>query len=323
MFKLIPFNKSKFSDKQWDEFVLQSDSGTMFHTRKFLSYHPKKRFKDASFVILKKGKLFSVFTAVLIERDGKKILASHSGASYGGFVHKSNLNLKESFSIVEALEDYAKKLKCNAIELTHTPIIYQSKYSNYLDFAMIKNRFDYKKREISSVVQLDIPEGQLLSTFRSTARTATKKSKKFGIKIRECEDFENYYDILKMNLGMRHNVQPTHSLRELKKIKKMFPKEIRLWGAFKGKKLIAGVCNFSANSKVVLAFYISHLEEYQEFRAVNFLFFEIMNQYQKEGYKFLDFGIFTVNMEPNWGLARFKENFGARGIFRDTFVKNL
>ncbi len=323
MFKVIPFSKSKITDKQWDEFVNQSDNGTLFHTRKFLSYHPKKRFKDSSFVILKKGTLFSVFAAVIIERNGKKILSSHSGASYGGFVHKSNLNLKESFLIVETLIDYAKKMKCNSIELTPVPMIYQSKYSNYLDFALIKNGFEYKKREISSVVQLDIPEGMLLFTFRSTARTATKKSKKLGIEIRECDEFENYYEILKKNLGMRHNVQPTHTLRELKKLKKLFPDEIRLWGAFKGKKLIAGVCNFSANPKVVLAFYISHLEKYQEYRAVNLLFYEIMSRYQKEGFKFLDFGIFTVNMEPNWGLARFKENFGARGIFRDTFVKNL
>jgi len=323
MFEIIPFSKSKLTDKQWDEFVVQSDNGTIFHTRKFLSYHPQKKFKDFSFVILKKGILFSVFPATIIERNGERMLASHSGASYGGFVHKSNLNLKESFSMVENLIDYAKKIKCNSIELTHTPIIYQSKYSNYLDFAMIKNGFDYKKREISSVVQLDIPDGYLLSTFRSTARTATKKSKKLGIEIRECDEFENYYEILKMNLGMRHNVQPTHTLRELKKLKKIFPKEIRLWGAFKNNKLIAGVCNFSANPKVVLAFYISHLEKYQNYRAVNLLFYEIMTQYQKEGFKFLDFGIFTVNMEPNWGLARFKENFGARGIFRDTFVKNL
>ena len=172
-------------------------------------------------------------------------------------------------------------------------------------------------------MQLDIGEGELLNTFRATARTATKKSMKLGIEIRECEDFEAYYEILKMNLGMRHNVEPTHSIEELKKLKSLFPNDIRLWGAFKEKKIIAGVCNFSANSKVVLAFYISHLEKYQEYRAVNLLFYEIMNQYQKEGSKFLDFGIFTVNMDPNWGLARFKENFGARGIFRDTFIKKL
>jgi len=323
MFKVIPFNKSNISDKVWDEFVQQSDNGTLFHTRKFLSYHPKNRFIDSSIVILKKDILFSVFSAVKKEKDGKIILSSHSGASYGGFVHKQNLNLEESFALVESLISFSKNSNFDSIELTHTPMIYQTKYSNYLDFALIKNEFEYKKREISSVVQLDISEGELLNTFRATARTATKKSMKLGIEIKQCDDFEDYYEILKMNLGMRHNVQPTHTLEELTKLKKLFPNEIRLWGAFKNKKLIAGVCNFSANPKVVLAFYISHLEKYQEYRAVNLLFYEIMNQYQKEGYKFLDFGIFTVNMDPNWGLARFKENFGARGIFRDTFIKKL
>jgi len=30
--------------------------------------------------------------------------------------------------------------------------------------------------------------------------------------------------------------------------------------------------------------------------------------------------LFTVNMDPNWGLGKFKESFGARGILRDTWV---
>ena len=34
-------------------------------------------------------------------------------------------------------------------------------------------------------------------------------------------------------------------------------------------------------------------------------------------------GIFTVNEKPNMGLARFKENFGASGIFRDTIELKL
>ena len=42
---------------------------------------------------------------------------------------------------------------------------------------------------------------------------------------------------------------------------------------------------------------------------------------QAKQMKFLDFGIFTVNENPNMGLARFKENFGANGIFRDTIDK--
>jgi lipid II:glycine glycyltransferase (peptidoglycan interpeptide bridge formation enzyme) len=273
--------------------------------------------------VTKNDKLFSVLPAVEIERENKKIYSSHSGASYGGFVYNIDLNLKDSFELVEGLLKYCNEGKFNKIQITLPPVIYESKYSNYIDFAMIKNGFNYLKREISSVVQLDIKEGQLLSTYRAEARTAVNKSIKKGVIIKECNAFDEYYEILKKNLKLRHNVTPTHTAEELKKLKKMFPDEIRLWGAFLDKKLIAGVCNFSANSKVVLAFYISHNEDYQEYRAVNLLFYEIMKKYQEEGFRFLDFGIFTVNMDPNWGLARFKENFGARGIFRDTLYKDL
>jgi lipid II:glycine glycyltransferase (peptidoglycan interpeptide bridge formation enzyme) len=323
MLEFIPFKKSNITPDQWDSFVDKSDNGTIFHTRRFLSYHPKERFKDASLLVTKKDSVFAVFPAVVVDRDGKKMLVSHQGASYGSFAYKSDLNFQEAFDLVKGLQDYAKQLKCDGIQITPPPVIYQSKLSNYIDFALVKNDFNYLKREVSSVVQLDTPKDELLSTYRPEARTALKKAQKQGVEIAECERFADYYEILKKNLKMRHGVNPTHTLDELIKIKNMFPAKVRLWGAFVKDKMIAGVCNFSANPKVVLAFYISHNEEYQEYRPVNLLFYEIMKRYQDEGFKYLDFGIFTVNMDPNWGLARFKENFGSRGIFRDSFIKYL
>jgi hypothetical protein len=323
MAEYFSLKDSDITNAEWDEFVHSSDNGTIFHLRKFLSYHPKGRFKDSSVVFKKNNKILSVFPAAVIERDGKKILSSHSGASYGSFAYRQNLNLKEAFDLVEGLLDYAKEIGCDKVQLTPPPMIYKTKYSDYIDFALVKNGFDYVKREVSSVVQLDVPKEDLLTTYRAEARTAVKKAVKQGVVIAECERYEDYYEILKKNLKMRHNVTPTHSLDELLKLKNMFPGIIRLWGAFVDDKLIAGVCNFSANDRVVLAFYISHDEDYQEYRAVNLLFYEIMKRYQDEGFKFLDFGIFTVDMDPNWGLGRFKENFGARGIFRDTFFKDL
>jgi len=317
------FSNSGLSPEDWDNFVDSSDNGTIFHTQKFLGYHPKGRFSNDSIVIYKSNKPLALLPATVVMREGRRVLSSHGGASYGSFVYKKDLNFQEAHQMVDILQEYAKELKADAIQMTPPPIIYQSKYSNYIDFALIRSGFGYSKREISSVVQLDVAKEDLLSTYRPEARTALKKAVKGGVEIAECDKFEEYYEILKKNLKMRHNVNPTHTLEELKKIKSLFPAKVRLWGAFLGEKLIAGVCNFKANEKVVLAFYISHDENYQEYRAVNLLFYEIMNRSRDEGFKFLDFGIFTVNMDPNWGLGRFKENFGARGIFRDYFYKEL
>ena len=97
----------------------------------------------------------------------------------------------------------------------------------------------------------------------------------------------------------------------------MFPDKINLFGAFFEGEMIAGVVNFIVNPQVVLAFYISHKEEFQDFRAVNLLFYSIFEWAIQNGFKIYDFGTFTVNGNPNMGLGRFKENFGASGVFRD------
>ena len=122
---------------------------------------------------------------------------------------------------------------------------------------------------------------------------------------------------------MRHNVQPTHTLDELQLLKKIFPERIKLFSATFENRMVAGVVMFECNKRVTLAFYISHDEDFQQYRGVNYLFFEIIKWAIRNSYGYLDFGIFTVDMDPNWGLGRFKESFGAQGIFRDTFLKYL
>jgi len=109
----------------------------------------------------------------------------------------------------------------------------------------------------------------------------------------------------------------------LKNIHALFPDRVNLFSAFVKDVMVAGVVNFVVNDHVVLAFYISHDEAYQEFRAVNLLFYSIFDWAIQQGFRIYDFGTFTVNEEPNMGLGRFKENFGASGIFRDTIELTL
>lgn len=37
-------------DEQWDLMVLDANNGTLFHTRKFLSYHPPGRFTEIELI---------------------------------------------------------------------------------------------------------------------------------------------------------------------------------------------------------------------------------------------------------------------------------
>lgn len=306
--------------ESWDKFVEKSNNGTIFHLQKFLDYHPRGRFENRHFLIQKRGKIISVIPAAQINTREGKILVSHPGASYGGFVFGEELGIKDSIVMVERLLEFLRQRGFKKMILTQPPLIYHKILSNYVDFALWTSRTKYLKRELSAVIET---EEDPLSTFKQEARTAVRKAIRSGVNVRESQDYGQFYEILKLNLKMRHNVNPTHSLDELLWLARAFPKRIRLFCAYYEEKLIGGIVVFVCNERVVLAFYISHIEEYQSLRPVNLLIYELIRWAEQHGYRYLDLGTFTLEMKPDFGLAKFKENFRARGIFRDTLLIEL
>lgn len=306
-------------DEQWDLMVLNANNGTLFHTRRFLSYHPPGRFTDHSLIFNKNNQPYILFPAAEKEIDGKRFLVSHPGTSYGSFIVPEDISFADSYDIVESLIEYAKAQKFDGIRLTPPLTIYNRRLSNYIDFSLLQHGFRYLRREISSILFLEDTIEQNLDKFKPSHKRAVRKAIKEGVVVRESDKFDEFYSILQNNLKIRHNVTPTHTLDELLKLKELFPNDVKLFGAFLGDKMVAGVVNFICTKDVVLAFYISHDEKYQETRALNLLFYSIFDWAITNNFKVFDFGIFTVNEEPNFGLARFKENFGASGMFRDTF----
>lgn len=311
------------NESRWDQFVSSGNNGTLFHLRKFLNYHPKDRFQDHSILIEKKQNLFSVLPAAELIVDGKRILVSHPGSTVGSFVVPENLSIADAMSMSEALVTYVKENNFLGIRITLPPTLYQRRLSNYMDFSFFKQGFTYSKRDVTSILFLEDSLDKNLVKFKSSHLRAVRNAQEKGVNVRQSNDFDSFYHILEQNLNIRHGVTPTHTLAELKNIHALFPDRVNLFAAFVKDVMVAGVVNFVVNDHVVLAFYISHDEAYQEFRAVNLLFYSIFDWAIQQGFRIYDFGTFTVNEEPNMGLGRFKENFGASGIFRDTIELKL
>ena len=61
MFTVDKLSKDNYGP--WDSFVKNANNGTIFHLRKFFSYHPNDRFIDHSIEFYKNKSLFSVFPA--------------------------------------------------------------------------------------------------------------------------------------------------------------------------------------------------------------------------------------------------------------------
>jgi lipid II:glycine glycyltransferase (peptidoglycan interpeptide bridge formation enzyme) len=321
MFEVLRYNSNH--KNEWDSFVPKKNNGTIFHLKSFLNYHPKSRFKDHSLLFYKKNKLFSVFPAAQKTINEKSHIISHPGATLGSFVVPEDLSISDALILVQTLKKYCNQNNIDIIQITTPPNLYQYRLSNYMEYSYLRNGFSYQKREVTSILHLENNIDKNLEKFRPSHKRAIKKGERKGLICIESYDFENFYSMLEKNLKTRHGVVPTHTLNELKKLHNIFPEKIKLFCSFYKEIMIAGVLNFIVNEQVVLAFYITHDESYSEIRPLNLLFYKMFEWAIHSEFKIYDFGIFTVNGDPNMGLGRFKENFGSSGIFRDTFEINL
>lgn len=308
--------------EQWESFVAQSFQGTLFHTRAFLAYHPTSRFEDSSLLFFKKKKLLALLPAAFVQSESRRVLVSHPGASFGGFV-TSSLNLREQCNLLLSLQRYAREHNCAAIELALPPICYQQTDDQSFAYALYHAGFRLQRCELTQAVRL---EAQREQNYSAEFQRKIRRAQMLGVVVQESDDLADFYGILLRNLAERHGAQPAHTLEELLDLRRRLPERVRLFAAFAEEKMIAGYLLFVCNKQAALAFYIAQIYEAQHYRAINLLAHEVMNWCAREGLAYFDFGTSTINAEPNWGLIDFREAAGARGFWRERWrleVKNF
>jgi lipid II:glycine glycyltransferase (peptidoglycan interpeptide bridge formation enzyme) len=105
-------------------------------------------------------------------------------------------------------------------------------------------------------------------------------------------------------------------------LKELYPDRIKLFAAYKGEILTAGVLVFLLNERVINCFYIAHDDRYQHMRPLNLIFGYMMEWGRKNSFSYLDWGISTEGKgsSVNTGLFRFKESYGGHGVLRECYL---
>ena len=319
MIEIVEY-KPEWKDR-WDEFVLRSNNGTMFHLQRFLGYHLERKFDWNHLLFRQKGELIAVLPAA---RMGST-LESPIGASYGSFV-TPDLSFETSLELVDAFSEYCRSQGLERTLLTPAPFIYQISLSQNIDYALAYRGFEYDKHYISHAIPLNDPE--YLNNFQSTARRYIRKYlREREVTVELSTDFDAFYPILLKN-KQRHDVTPTHSLEEIKRLHKLFPKQVVLFMVKRNTRPVAGSLVFVCNSRVVLCFYNMLLYEYEKYNPIHAVMYEVVKWATQNHFAWVDIGVSqdthaANQMTPAMSLIRFKEKFNARGVLRSTFYRRF
>lgn len=317
------FKYSKKYKDEWDDFVSNSNNGTIFHLQKFLDYHSPDKFNFNHLIVTEKDKIVAVLPGAINEDN---IFESPIGASYGSLV-TNDLTFNKAMELVLAISEYCKDERYRGIMLTSAPIIYEKHQNQNLDFALLWQGFEYDIHYISSAIKLD-KNKEIINRFSPTIRRNIRHAiNNSEIRVEANENYEEFYPILLENKS-RHNVKPTHTLEDLIRLKKLLPDALKLFIVYLKDKPIAGSLMFYTNDRVALCFYNMLLYKYASYKPIQLLMYEVVKDATERGFEYVDIGVSQDTkaenpMTPSLGLIEFKEKFDAKTFMRNTFIKRF
>ncbi len=307
----------------FDAFVASSRNGTILHTRKFLAYHPKDRFHDASLIIRDGETMVGVFPAAIKEEKGKKMLVSHPGASYGGLVIGKDASVQETGEMLAAIKDYAKEQGFSGISLLRLPpASLQKQYSEDQLYWAFQSGFRMTRCEMDGAIDLvGLKSDQILESLSGKCRNMVRQAERAKITVRLTDDFASFWPILESVLTGRHGAKPTHTLAEIQTLHELLPQGFRLLAAFDGKKMVGGIVLVTIHEKALYTLYMGQEYASQQHHPMHLLLAEAIKLALKEGRRVLHLGVSTEDggTKINEGLFFFKESFGCRPVRRESW----
>ena len=294
----------------WDEFVKNSKNGHFFFQRDYMEYH-SDRFEDFSLMIFDEtNKLISILPANIKEN----ILYSHQGLTFGGFLVDDKMKTEIMLEIFELLKQFLKDKNIVKIVYKCIPYIYHIKPSEEDRYGLFRNDARLIRRDVTSTI--DLTEQVRYSKGR---KWTINKAKKESIETFQSDNYETFWELLTGVLESNHEAKPVHTLKEIKKLALIFPKNIKLFLAKKDERIVSGALIYE-NQNIVHTQYLANSEEGRELGALDLLIDYLIKDIYKNK-KYFDFGISNEDAGRylNTGLIAQKEGFGARAVVHDFY----
>jgi hypothetical protein len=298
--------------REWDDFVVGAENGTLFHTRRFLGYHPAGRFEDAS-ILVRDGKKMVAVVPACRRGDG---FFSHTGATYGGpAVDPAYFEVQYLAPIVDAIVDhYDGKLGMRLAE----PVFFQRPLDPLVYLLGRTSRVSW---ELGVSKTLDADGDFIQDIRRSRMRTSVRRLLRDGFTCSAAlapEEYLEFYVMLTRNLA-HHDTTPTHSASELLDLReRLGVRQMLMVGRDAEGRLCAGAWMLATSPQAWHTFYIAKDYDRAADAAVPCVLIECMRAAAHGGASFLNFGICTEDRgrKMNSGLFAFKEALGAFAVNR-------
>jgi hypothetical protein len=310
----LPFQVERYDiarKSEWNCFVAAAKNATFLFNRDYMDYH-SDRFRDHSLIVRRGGDPLALLPANL-SKPGEVV--SHEGLTYGGLLVQQQATLADVLGAFAAVLRHLETLGIRRLLYKRIPRFFSSGPDDEIDHALFMLDAKLVRRDCALVVSRDHP-----LPFRKGRRSEISKARRYGVALREEQDFAPFWnEVLEPRLLARYGVRPVHSLQEISMLASRFPQQIRQFTAYLNQTPVAGATIYET-PLVAHVQYSAVGDQGQAVGAIDGLFgWLIRERYADKRY--FDFGICNEDegRTVNFGLADWKEGFGARTCVHDFY----
>lgn len=295
---------------EWDKLVHCAENGLFLFIRNYVEYHAD-RFHELSYLVYKNGQLVALLPGNVHDHS----FYSHQGLTFGGLIFRENtLRLEEVVIVYELIIKKLKERNLSSFTLQSIPTIFKKTANDSEKYVSFLLGGRLVKAEPSTFISLS-NRIQMNDNRKQNIEMALQHANS----IVEDVPFESFWGILENELATKHQVKPTHSLREIKLLQSQFPDGIKSFVVQKEGIIKAAIVMYIYPYTAHVQYMIS-TEQGRVERSLDLLINHLLKKY-KVSYHYFSFGISSENggLKLNEGLQYYKESFGGKIILHETF----
>lgn len=260
-------------EEECDRFVLASPSGTFFHLSGWRAVvEDILGRKTFTFVARRDNQISGILPIGLVQsRLFGNCLVSLPLAVYGGICADDEIS---HAALLAAGSNLAERFQVKYLELRNRTELYPASLPG---------------RDLYVTFTQDLTPGpeQLLQRLPRDTRYMVRKSLKAGLDWTEDLSVDEFYEIYARSV---HRLgTPVFSKKLFARLRSEFPRHCKIFGVRKGRQPIAGVlCLYFRDQ--VLPYYGGALAEFVKDAPNNFMYWSLISQSYREGFRRFDFG---------------------------------
>jgi hypothetical protein len=295
-----------------------SDNLVLFQKPAFFNMHSK--IGATYFELCHKGQSKACVHFTPINETGT--WRSPARGTFAGLGFKEDLKFKELFSFFEGVEAALRSKGAKVLEILIAPQAHDSAAFSQQVYMLRSLGFETTRCDLNQSIDIDTRNLSDRMSYGNLKRLRKCERDNIIAKHLPLSDLSKVYETLSINRASKGNSM-SMTLPQLQTMADTFPNDIILFGSLHLGRLAAAAVCLRISSSVLYVFYWGDRPEYSSHSPVVSVADAIYRHGQEMGFKIMDVGTSTIDIDVNFGLLEFKRGLGFTETLKLTMRKTL